>query len=291
MNKFLVSLTAVLTTVAAFAGECASGDTCGKAKRQRIIYITAAEPEMYGDPVFQDIVIPDAEPVNAPAVTPVVEPVAEPVTESAAVVLPEPRLVVPRAYIGARVGVHMPSWKNKYSAKPDSVVIDPDADHDDYIFEPVFGGGIFAGRHFGESWRGDVEFGYMTEFSDSDAGFTFKLSTPYLMANAYYDFFGGFYLGAGVGFAFPKASLDWEWFSSNSADETRLSFIGGLSMGFARALSETMVLDVRYRIAGFYGPEWTRTAKAGNPLGLDTFETRVGFVLDNSISIGVRYEF
>lgn len=281
MNKLLVSLVAFMLGAGAFAADCPCKTGGCKPKKQRIIYITAAEPDMYDEPVFEDMVLPEPD-------------VAE-YTEST----PEPVLSIgpkDKAYIGARVGVHMPTWRNKYNATPSSAIVDADSDHDDYIFEPVFGGGIFAGRHFGPAWRGDVEFGYLTQFSDSDNGFTFKLSTPYLMANAYYDFLGGFYLGTGVGFAFPKATLDWEWFVANSATETRLSFIGGLSAGFARALSETMVLDIRYRVAGFYGPTWTRGVlqpeyAAATGSDLESIKTRVGFVLDNSISVGVRYEF
>lgn len=282
MNKLLVSLVALMFGAGAFAADCPHKNGNCKPKKQRIIYITAAEPEMYGEPVFEDVVLPEQ---------PEVAECAEQTSELG-------RSIVSgdKAYIGARVGVHMPSWRNKYSATPTSAIVDADSDHDDYIFEPVFGGGIFAGRHFGPAWRGDIEFGYMTQFSDSDNGFAFKLSAPYLTANAYYDFLDGFYLGAGVGFAFPKATLDWEWFVANSATETRLSFIGGLSAGFARPLSENMILDIRYRIAGFYGPTWTRGVlqpEYGTATGsdLESLKTRVGFVLDNSISIGVRYEF
>ena len=52
--------------------------------------------------------------------------------------------------------------------------------------------------------------------SDSADGLTFKMSTPYLMANVYYDFDSGFYLGGGLGLAFTKAKLDWEYFIDKS---------------------------------------------------------------------------
>lgn len=291
MNKFLVSSIAVLTCISAASADCACKDGgCNKAKKQRVIYITAAEPEQYGEPVFSDIVVPN--PCGDPACGAAVEP--EPV---AAVKLPAPvKADNDLAYVGLRAGVHMQTWRNEYSAMPSTSIIDPDADHDSYIFEPVFGGGIFIGRHFGESWRGDVEFGYMTEFSDSDNGFTFKMSTPYLTANAYYDFLGGFYLGGGAGFAVPKATLDWEWFNAGGASESRLSFMGALSAGFSRPLVDSIVLDIRYRLSGFYGPKWTRTVMQPgfqNAGGTDitALETRVGFVLDNAISVGLRYEF
>lgn len=286
MNKILVSLTAVLVGTAAIAADCpcANGDCAARPKKQRIIYITAPEPEMYGEPVFTDTVVSNGPDESAPA-------------ESCPVAMPEPPMVVmPRAYAGVRFGIHMPSWKNKYHAEPASAILDPDSDHDTYSFEPVFGGSMFAGRYFANDWRGDLEFGYINQFKDSDSGFTFKMSTPYLMVNAYHDFLGGLYLGGGVGFASTKATLDWRYFTSGSRSETRLSFMGGLSAGLTHVLSPYWTLDVRYRIAGYYGPTWTRMAKQpdyNNVSGsdLESLETRVGFILDNSITLGLRYEF
>lgn len=286
MNTKFISLFTVIATLtgAAFASDCPCKDGNCK-KKQRIIYITAHDPEnVYGEPVFSDTVISGDAEVVLP------EPEPEPVM-AAPIVLPEPTLH--NVYVGARVGVNMLTWKNKYKAEP--AIIDPESDHDDYVFEPVFGGGIFAGHRFDPSWRGDVEFGYMTEFTDTDAGISFHLSTPYLMANAYYDFVGGFYLGGGVGFAFPKVTMDWEYFVSNSSSETKLSFIGGLMAGFGHRLSDRVVLDIRYRIAGFYGPTLTRGVipayQVNTGVQLDSLETKTGFILDNSLSMGLRYEF
>jgi len=284
MNKILVSSIAVLTTVAALADCPFSNGQCGaKPKKQRIIYITAAEPEMYGEPVFADTVI-SHNIEEEPEVTPAPVMVSEPVSTA------------PLGYVGLRLGVDMPSWRNKYKASPSSAALDPDSDHDSYIFEPVFGADIFAGRHFGPAWRGDLELGYISQFKDSEDDFTFKLSTTYLMANAYYDFLGGFYLGGGLGFALPKATLNWDYFTSKSESDTRLSFMWGLSTGLTHPLSDSIVLDIRYRISGFWGPKWSRMVKqpdyqnAGGT-NIESLETRVGFVLDNSISLGVRYEF
>jgi hypothetical protein len=55
-------------------------------------------------------------------------------------------------------------------------------------------------------------------------------------------------------------------------------------------------LDVRYRLAGFMGTEHKRVWADGAVLnGEDvagyTFKNDIGLMLDNSFSVGVRYEF
>ena len=283
MKKLLVSLIAVIATV----GTAMAADTCNngcKPKKVRVIHITAGEPQtLYNDAQYTTTVL-------GPDDTIVYEDPA-PLSVASA-----PRYATYEGnwYVGGRVALHLPSWKNKYKATPASAIADADADHDDYTFEPVFGGNVFAGYRFTPNWRGDVEFGYMTQFSDSDNGFTFKLQTPYVTANAYYDFASGFYLGAGVGMAFPRATLDWEYFENNSASETKLSFMGALMAGYSYYMTDSLALDFRYRLSGFTGPKWTRTVTAEGTAsynGLSSLQTKVGFIIDNSFSLGLRYEF
>ena len=286
MKKLLVSVVAIIATV----GTTMAAETCNggcKTKKVRVIHITAGEPQtMYDDTQYTTTVLnSDGTVVEYPEY-------AEPAPLSIA---PAHRSTYDgNWYVGGRVGLHLASWKNKYRATPTSAIVDPDADHDDYTFEPVFGGNIFAGYRFTPNWRGDVEFGYMTQFSDSDNGFTFKLQTPYITANAYYDFESGIYLGAGVGMAFPRATMDWKYFESGDASEMKLSFMGALMAGYSYNLSNSVALDFRYRLAGFTGPKWTRTTVATIPTeynGLSALETKVGFIIDNSFSLGLRYEF
>ncbi len=287
MKKFMVSLIAVLATV----GTSMAAETCNggcKPKKVRVIHITAGDPTtMYDDTQYTTTVLgSDGAVVEYPEYS-------EPAPLS---VVPARRDRDGNWYVGGRVGLHLMSWKNKYHATPSGAIVDASADHDDYTFEPVFGGNIFAGYRFTPNWRGDIEFGYMTQFSDSDNGFTFKLQTPYITANAYYDFESGIYLGAGVGMAFPRATLDWEYFEKDSASETKLSFMGALMAGYSYNLSESVALDFRYRLAGFTGPKWTRNAIENTRLDgatedLKALETKVGFVIDNSLSLGLRYEF
>lgn len=286
MKKFMVSLIAVLATV----GTSMAAETCNggcKPKKVRVIHITAGDPStMYDDTQYTTTVLDsDGTVVEYPEYS-------EPAPLSVA---PARRVRDGNWYVGGRVGLHLMSWKNKYKGSPSNYKFDNDENHDDYTFEPVFGGNIFAGYRFTPNWRGDVEFGYMTQFSDSDNGFTFKLQTPYITANAYYDFESGIYLGAGVGMAFPRGTLDWEYFEKDSASETKLSFMGALMAGYSYNLSESVALDFRYRLGMFNGPKWTRNVMSGvtdvNGTELESLQTKVGFVIDNSLSLGLRYEF
>ena len=286
MKKFMVSLIAVLATV----GTSMAAETCNggcKPKKVRVIHITAGDPStMYDDTQYTTTVLDsDGTVVEYPEYS-------EPAPLSVA---PARRDRDGNWYVGGRVGLHLMSWKNKYKGSPSNYKFDNDENHDDYTFEPVFGGNIFAGYRFTPNWRGDVEFGYMTQFSDSDNGFTFKLQTPYITANAYYDFESGIYLGAGVGMAFPRGTLDWEYFEKDSASETKLSFMGALMAGYSYNLSESVALDFRYRLGMFNGPKWTRNVMSGvtdvNGTELESLQTKVGFVIDNSLSLGLRYEF
>ena len=66
--------------------------------------------------------------------------------------------------------------------------------------------------------------------------------------------------------------------------------------GYSHKLDDNMVLDLRYRIAGMYGTNQKREWKSGTTiLGEDVggkyLENKIGLILDNSISIGIRYEF
>ncbi len=286
MKKFMVSLIAVLATV----GTSMAAETCNggcKPKKVRVIHITAGDPStMYDDTQYTTTVLDsDGTVVEYPEYS-------EPAPLSVA---PARRDRDGNWYVGGRVGLHLMSWKNKYQGSPSNYKFDNDENHDDYTFEPVFGGNIFAGYRFTPNWRGDIEFGYMTQFSDSDNGFTFKLQTPYITANAYYDFESGIYLGAGVGMAFPRSTLDWEYFEKDSASETKLSFMGALMAGYSYNLSESVALDFRYRLGMFNGPKWTRNVMSGvtdvNGTELESLQTKVGFVIDNSLSLGLRYEF
>lgn len=198
-------------------------------------------------------------------------------------------------YVGMNLDVNLLNWRNEYTALP--VAANEAFNHDDYRFKPLIGGHIVAGYRFNPGWRMDVEGGFTSEFEDSDNGVSFKLSVPYVTANVYHDFMNGLYLGIGGGAAFPTISMEWEHFTANNSSKTATSLMGAAMLGYAYYLSENLILDVRYRFAGFKGPKLKRGVtgwliKVGDQeVPLESLETKIGFMMDNSISIGLKYEF
>jgi len=201
-------------------------------------------------------------------------------------------------YIGMNLDLNLLNWSNKYKAYPEEAVYNAAFDHDDYRFKMLIGGHIVAGYRFNPGWRMDIEGGFTSEFEDSDNGISFKLSVPYVTADVYHDFKNGLYLGIGGGVAFPTISMEWEHFTSNNSSKTATSPMGAAMLGYTYYLSENLILDVRYRFAGFKGPRLKRGVTGWPPEGtieetapLESLETKVGFMMDNSISIGLKYEF
>ena len=188
-------------------------------------------------------------------------------------------------YGSLRAELALLNWKNKYSsAAPESLA----DDHDDYSFEPLFAFNGAFGKRLNYFWRVEVEGGYITKFTDEDAGYKFTLDVPYLIANGYYDFVNGLYVGAGLGVAFPTTTLDSAYYTDNgNRSKTAVSPMAGLMLGYSHKLDDNLVLDLRYRLAGFYGTKQSRAL----PAPQNYLENKIGLILDNSISIGIRYEF
>ncbi len=187
-------------------------------------------------------------------------------------------------YGALRAELSFLNWKNEYSSNNP---LDPTANSDTYSFEPLFAADLSFGKRINYFWRAEGEIGYITQFTDEGGGYKFTLSVPYVMANGYYDFDNGLYLGAGVGIALPMTTWDAVTFTNpDDRKETSISPMLGLMAGYSYKLDDNLVLDLRYRIAGFYG--------STHKLEYDTayyFKSKIGLVLDNSVSIGVRYEF
>ncbi|MBP5707489.1 MAG: porin family protein [Alphaproteobacteria bacterium] len=192
-------------------------------------------------------------------------------------------------YGSVRAELNFLSWKNEYSTTGSPA--DLGSDHDDYSFKPVFGANIAFGKHINYFWRGEIEAGYITKFTDKDSGAEFSLSLPYIMANGYYDFNNGLYLGAGLGVALPTTALDATFFTdSGNREHIGVSPMLGLMAGYSHKLDDNLVLDLRYRLAGAYGSQQERKYIDSSSVK-QTFKNEIGLILDNSISIGIRYEF
>ena len=180
------------------------------------------------------------------------------------------------------------SFKNKY------YIEGVYSDKNTYSFEPEFAFDLAFGKRINYFWRAEVEAGYITKFSDKDEGYEFNLSVPYVMANGYYDFTNGLYVGAGIGVAVPRTELNDDQFKSGNNPKWGVSPMAGLMAGYSHKLDDNLVLDLRYRIAGFMGNEQERQwGPTVVPVALADlhFKNKMGLILDNSISIGIRYEF
>lgn len=192
-------------------------------------------------------------------------------------------------YGTARAELNMLSWTNKYTSED---VIN--AGSDKYSMEPLFGGSLAVGKKLNYFWRLEVEAGYITQFEDSDATATFRMSVPYAIGNLMYDFNSGLYLGAGFGFAKPTTTWDGDlWVYNSNRTESTVSPMGALMIGYTHKLDDNFVLDLRYRIAGFSGTEQevSYETKYGATTTRFDFENKIGLILDNSVSVGLRYEF
>ena len=185
-------------------------------------------------------------------------------------------------YVGGHVALNMLSWENEYSFTEPGWK----KTTDDYSMESVFGGDLFVGKTFKYFWRAELEAGLLGQFEDKDNVASFTLTVPYLMANGYYDFANGLYVGAGIGIALPTTELDGIKFVGGERKESTVSPMAGVMFGYSHELDYNLTLDLRYRLAGLFGPEHERVDTAGY-----VFKNDIGLILDNSLSIGIRYNF
>lgn len=192
-------------------------------------------------------------------------------------------------YITGRAELSLLNFKNKYSADG-RWMADESHNEDKYSFEPVFGGSVAAGKKINYFWRAELEGGYLGYFSDEDVAAKFSISMPYLMASGYYDFTNGLYLGAGVGASLASYKISGDYFNGYDKKKTTLSPMAGLMFGWTHALDDNLVVDLRYRLAGMTGTELKLHFQDTDD-NTYWFKSKTGIILDNSISLGIRYEF
>ncbi len=192
-------------------------------------------------------------------------------------------------YITGRAELSLLNFKNKYSAD-ERWMADESHNEDKYSFEPVFGGSIAAGKKINYFWRAELEGGYLGYFSDEDVAAKFSISMPYLMASGYYDFTNGLYVGAGVGASLASYKISGDYFNGYDKKKTTLSPMAGLMFGWTHALDDNLVVDLRYRLAGMTGTELKLHFQDTDD-NTYWFKSKTGMILDNSVSLGIRYEF
>lgn len=196
-------------------------------------------------------------------------------------------------YVGINAMMNLWSWENEYgSDKPGVVLL---SNSDDYSFEPVFGGALVVGTYFQSGLRGDIELGMSSEFSDADDFATYKLSVPYLMANVYYDFESGMYLGGGLGVARPEVTLSGASFIGGGSKETSISPKVGFGVGYATEIADNVFIDFRYRLSLMKGTDIIRSfeweATPGSGLGQYVLQVENDLILENALSVGIRFNF
>lgn len=197
-------------------------------------------------------------------------------------------------YIAANAVMNFWSWENEYNSNYNGTALL--FNKDEYSFESVFGGALAVGTRFASGVRGDIELGMSAEFSDSDDLAEYKLSIPYLMANAYWDFDSGLYLGGGLGVARPKITLDGALFDGGGADETFISPKVGLALGYATEIADNTFIDFRYRISLMKGADisrsfrWEQVENSGN-FGQYVLQVENDLILENALSVGIRFGF
>lgn len=186
-------------------------------------------------------------------------------------------------YVGGRVGLNLMNWENKYDTEWGGAGTEFNSDK---YSEVVFGGDLFVGKTFKYFWRAELEAGLLGQYEDKDLAYAFKLTVPYVMANGYYDFVNGMYIGAGLGVAVPTTELDGAVFDTGDRKNATVSPMAGIMIGYTHELDYNLTFDIRYRLAGLFGGEQERTL-----LGGEAFSNDIGLILDNSISFGIRYDF
>ena len=88
--------------------------------------------------------------------------------------------------------------------------------------------------------------------------------------------------------SFPMTELIGDGFTDiGNGKHTGVSPMGALMFGYTHKLDDNLVLDLRYRFAGTWGSKQERTYGGAN----DVMTNKIGFIMDNSISLGIRYEF
>lgn len=184
-----------------------------------------------------------------------------------------------RFYMGLNGDLSFLSWKNKYSGTESGT--------DRFTLKPLLGADAVVGFNFNKNWRVDAELGYIGKYTEKETENTylgvakteFNLQAYYTDINAYCDIAYGFYAGVGGGLAIVKLSADDTFVHDVSV--TNVSPMGALMFGWTYALDEKVDFDIRYRFAVF---------NAGD-LNIGGVNVDSGIVMNNSLSLGVKYYF
>jgi len=210
------------------------------------------------------------------------KPVSDVKNEEKPVIKQTKKSVKGNWYIGVHADLSFLNWKNEYE---DNGL---DVGSDSFKFKSIFGAGLTFGYDFNNSWRSDLEIGYLGSYSESEtetiSGYLtektdFDLSTFYGAINGYYDLYRGVYVGVGTGVAAVKVAVE-----STIAGKTSkqvYSPMGIATLGYRYKLNNNTSLDMRYRFIGYTGPK----------MKIFDVDTEIGLITDNMVSVGINYVF
>ncbi len=189
-----------------------------------------------------------------------------------------------KMYLDVRADLSFLSWTNEYTPNQYG--------DDDFDFKSVIGADIALGCRFNKHWRADVELGYMGRYSEQETeyypGFPtektdFSLTVMNATVNGYYNIwagmYSGVYMGLGAGAAISEISLNHTVFAKEA--KKSVSPMGAVMLGWTNKLNEKIDLNLRYKFAAF----------SGATLDYNGVSTKIGLITDNSVSVGIRYEF
>lgn len=170
--------------------------------------------------------------------------------------------------------------------------------------ETMMGFAVSVGKNYNADWRVELEGGYTGEYSDSADGVKFAISAPYLTFNALYNFAGnnntGFYIGPGLGMAFPMTEISSEgpgadWFLHGDTTRREFSPMFAAVAGFQWFIEENLALDIGYKFYTFSGTKHERDLNFWysdpDTAQVTTFTADTGWLTNHGISIGLRYYF
>jgi len=226
-----------------------------------------------------------------------------------AYVQPEPEYVRPALpapdyndwYIGAKFIQNFAFFKE--TRFTDGIFTGTGYDTQRHSAAPQMGGAFFAGRKFYEDWRAEFELGYLGKYSDFGKGVEFSLRTPYAHLGVNYNTtessWGWLYAGLGLGAAFPRTTISDNigLFLAGGKDETRISPLGAIMLGWRIHFVDTWFFDLGYKFMGYQGTKHTRqyicspTSVLCVPGTVHDFTDDLGFISNHSITLGIAKEF
>ena len=195
-------------------------------------------------------------------------------------------------YVGANFVMNLWSWENDY--RSDYTGSDLLFSKDTYSFESVTGFSGVVGKKFDSGVRGDIELGKSSTFTDADDVAQFSMDVMYAMANIYYDFGSGFYLGAGAGAAKITAKIEGLLFGGAVGENSAISPKIGASVGFAKQIADNMFIDFRYRLSAMKGTDLSQPFLWDQYTGeydSHVLQIESGLLIENALSAGLRYHF